>query len=161
MSTRHKKETKNVTVDKKFILEKLHTAFADEWVAAYQYWVSAHFVEGPELSSVQGELEEHYNDEIKHAGMIAERILQLGDRIRMFPKDWEKIGECKFDAISNNFVANVLTENIKGERCAIDYYQEFFDLIQDKDPVTADIVLQILKDEIEHESDLKRLEKAI
>ena len=43
----------------------------------------------------------------------------------------------------------------KGEQCAIQVYNDILQMVKDKDPVTYNIVLQILTDEIEHEDDLQ------
>ncbi len=51
----------------------------------------------------------------------------------------------------------ILAQNIKGEQCAIDVYQKVLQLVKDKDPVTYNIVLTILEQEVEHEEDLQSL----
>lgn len=51
----------------------------------------------------------------------------------------------------------VLQQNVKGERCAIGLYKRLLDATQGKDPVTYNIVLQILQDEVQHEEDLQAL----
>jgi bacterioferritin len=52
-------------------------------------------------------------------------------------------------------VKDVLRQNINGEQCAIVTYQNLVKLTMTKDPVTYNIVLQILQDEVEHEEDLQ------
>jgi bacterioferritin len=52
-------------------------------------------------------------------------------------------------------VKDVLAQNIKGEQCAIMTYKKLVSLTAAKDPVTYNIVLQILQDEVEHEEDLQ------
>ena len=51
----------------------------------------------------------------------------------------------------------ILTQNIKGEQCAIGVYKRLMDITREKDPVTYNMVLQILQQEIEHEEDLQSL----
>ncbi len=152
----------DIKIDKKLLLEKLTIAFADEWVAAYQYWLAAKFIHGPSEKDVIPELVEHYNDEIRHAGMIADRIRELGGTLNMVPREWQSIGKCDFDAISNTNTTPVLHENIKGERCAIEYYSELLKMVDGgKDTLTYKIIKKILDDEIEHEMDLKKLLKKL
>ena len=50
-------------------------------------------------------------------------------------------------------------QNIKGEQCAIDVYQKLLQIVKDKDPVTYNIVLTILQQEVEHEEDLQSLDE--
>jgi bacterioferritin len=52
-------------------------------------------------------------------------------------------------------VVKVLEQNIKGEQCAIGVYNKLLDALEGKDPITYNIVLQILGDEVEHEEDLE------
>lgn len=75
----------------------------------------------------------------------------------MFPHDWQKIGGCKYDAMSNAQVASVLKENLKGEQCAIGFYNGLLKVVEGKDMVTYNMVLTILADEIEHEQDILQL----
>ena len=65
------------------------------------------------------------------------------------------------DAPANPHVGKLLEQNIKGEQCAISVYKKLIDYTKDKDPVTYDIALQILQDEIEHEEDLEAIQEDI
>ena len=66
----------SVDVDK--LLEMLNGALAEEWLAYYQYWIGARVMEGPMRSEVEAELLKHADEELEHAEMVAERIIQLG-----------------------------------------------------------------------------------
>lgn len=139
------------------LTNKLVTAFADEWMASYQYWMAARLVQGELRSKVIKELIEHYNDEMRHADMLANRIIELNGDFRMFPQDWHKIGGCHYDSITESNVISVLKENIKGEICAIDFYQDLLEMVKGKDDKTYSIILEILNDEIKHKKDLEKL----
>ena len=93
--------------------------------------------------------------ELRHADMLSSRILQLGGTPVLSPADWEKLSHCGYDAPEDPFVKKILEQNIKGEQCAIQVYNSILQMVKDKDPVTYNIVLQILTDEIEHEDDLQ------
>jgi len=136
------------------IIEKLNKALSDEWLAYYQYWIGAKVVKGKFREEVVAELTQHAGDELKHAGMLADRIIQLGGTPVLKPEDWYKLTNCGYDAPIDPEVIPVLKQNIKGEQCAIDVYQNLAEYLKDKDPITYYIVLDILKDEIEHEDDL-------
>ena len=60
------------------VLELLNKAFADEWLAYYQYWLGAKVVQGPMKDAVITELLQHAADELRHAGLLTTRIIQLG-----------------------------------------------------------------------------------
>jgi len=139
------------------LLELLNKAFADEWLAYYQYWVGAKVAKGPMRGAVVAELEEHANDELKHAGMLTERIIQLGGTPILKPEDWYEVTNCGYEAPEDPHVKALLEQNIKGERCAIDVYKNLLKATKDKDPVTYNMSLEILEDEVEHEEDLQAL----
>jgi len=108
-------------------------------------------------SAVAAELIQHAQDELRHADMLAMRILELGGTPVLTPKLWFDLTNCGYDAPENPFVKNILEQNIKGERCAIDVYHKIIDFTKEIDPVTYNIALQIMTDEMEHEEDLQGL----
>jgi len=67
-----------VGMDVNELLETLNRAFADEWLAHYQYWLGAKLAKGPMKDAVITELLQHAADEMRHAEMITTRIIQLG-----------------------------------------------------------------------------------
>jgi bacterioferritin len=151
------KGTEIVGMDVQQLLAMLNQAFADEWLAYYQYWLGAKVVKGPMKEAVIAELLQHATDELRHAGMVAARIIQLGGTPITEPKKWYDVTSCGYDAPDNPFVEAILNQNIKGERCAIGFYKRLLDTTQGKDPITYNMVLQILQDEVAHEEDLQAL----
>ncbi len=146
-----------VKLDAENLVNLLNKAFADEWLAYYQYWVGAQVAKGPMRGAVAAELNEHAQDELKHAGMLTERIIQLGGAPLLDPAEWEKLSNCGYDAPDNPFVKAILAQNIKGEQCAIEVYNKLLTMTRDKDIVTYNMVAEILTDEVEHEEDLQAL----
>ncbi|NIQ06088.1 MAG: ferritin, partial [Candidatus Korarchaeota archaeon] len=109
------------------VIELLNKAFADEWLAYYMYWIGARVVVGPHRSKVEEELVEHAEEELEHAEMLAERIIQLGGTPLIKPTDWYDVTNCGYEAPEDNFVVPILKQNIEGERCAIRVYKELLD----------------------------------
>ena len=144
-----------VEMDVQQLIGVLNKAFADEWLAYYQYWLGAKVVKGPMKEAVIAELTQHAADERRHADMLATRIIQLGGAPVAAPADWYKETNCGYDAPSDPYVKTILDQNIKGERCAIMTYKKLLKLTMSADPVTYNIALQILQDEVEHEEDLQ------
>ncbi|MBN2496415.1 MAG: ferritin [Deltaproteobacteria bacterium] len=139
------------------VVELLNKAYSDEWLAYYQYWVGAKLVVGPMKDAVAAELVEHANEELLHADMVAMRILQLkGTPVRK-PEDWYKHSNCGYEDPSDPYVQMILEQNIKGEQCAIKTYDALMKKCKDVDPVTYNLALKILEDEVEHEEDLQGL----
>lgn len=139
------------------LLTLLNKAFCDEWLAYYQYWLGAKIVKGPMKDAVGAELQIHATEELAHADMVALRIIQLGGTPITTPEDWYKHTNCGYDAPDDPFVKTILEQNIKGEQCAISVYKKLMDLTRDKDPVTYNMALTILSQEVEHEEDLQSL----
>ena len=136
------REIVGTDVDK--LIEMLNKAFADEWLAYYQYWVGAQVAKGPARGAVAAELEEHAAEELEHAEMLTERIIQLGGTPLLKPEDWYKMTNCGYEAPEDPYVEVLLEQNIEGEQCAIGVYQQL-------------MVLEILTDEVEHEEDLQAI----
>lgn len=139
------------------VLELLNKAFADEWLAYYQYWLGAKIVQGPMKDAVISELVLHAADELRHADMITARIIQLGGTLITSPRDWFTFANCGYAAPDDPYVQKILEQNISGEQCAINVYNSIIGEIGLKDPVTYNLAVQILQDEVEHEEDLQAL----
>jgi len=146
-----------IKADLKKLLELLNKALADEWLAYYQYWVGSKIAVGPMRNAVIAELSEHAKEELGHAELLAERILQLGGTPILSPQDWYKLTNCGYETPEDPFVVRLLEQNIKGEQCAIKVYNELLEFVKEKDPITYDLVLKILEDEIKHEFELKSI----
>jgi bacterioferritin len=89
--------------------------------------------------------------------LVSARIIQLGGTPVTEPKKWYEVTNCGYDAPNGPFVETILKQNIQGERCAIGFYKRLLESVQGKDPVTYNVVLQILQDEVAHEEDLQSL----
>ncbi len=139
------------------LLGLLNKAYADEWLAYYQYWVGSKVACGRMRGIIAGELAEHAAEELKHAEMLTERIITLGGTPLLKPEDILKEANCGYDAPSDPDTVKLLKQNIKGEQCAIETYKKLLDFVKDKDPITYHLVLEILEDEVEHEEDLEAL----
>ncbi len=146
-----------VGLDVNKLIELLQKAYADEWLAYYQYWVGSKVAVGRMRGIVASELEEHANEELKHAEMLTERIITLGGSPLLKPEDLLKESNCGYDVPSDPKTKQLLKQNIKGEQCAIETYKKLLEFVKDKDPITYHIVLEILKDEVKHEEDLEAI----
>ena len=139
------------------IITVLNKAYADEWLAYYQYFIEAKVVKGIMKDAAIAELTQHATDELRHANMVADRILQLGGTPLLHPQEWFTHTNCGYEEPKEFDVVKILEDSIKGEQCAISVYSQLAEMTRDKDIVTYDIVSQILADEVEHEEDLQTL----
>lgn len=144
-----------ISVDKEELLEMLNAALSEEWLAYYQYWIGAKMMEGPMRSEIEPELVKHATEELGHAELIANRITQLGGIPVLSPSEWEEKARCAYEAPNDPYVEKILEQNLNGERCAIQRYQDIASFTEGKDHVTHQIAVQILNDELEHEQDIE------
>ena len=84
-------------LDVESLIAQLNAALAEEWLAYYQYWVGALVVEGAMRADVQGEFEEHAEEERRHAQLLADRIIELEGVPVLDPKQWFELARCKYD----------------------------------------------------------------
>ena len=140
-------------LDHKEILEILQQAYAEEWLAYYQYWIGAQVIFGPMRVTIKEEFEKHAKEELEHAEKVATRIIQLGEEPLLSPFEWDKYAGCKYEIPSNGLSFELLKQNLASERCAINRYQQICEMCFGKDYETYDISAQILHDELDHEQD--------
>ncbi len=104
--------------NKEELLKLLNCAFAEEWLAYYQYWVGAKVAEGMERPKVAAEFMEHADEELKHADWLIDRIIQLGGTPILDPEEWKKQAQCKYEAPANPDTKVLVSQNLTAERCA-------------------------------------------
>ncbi len=143
------------------LIRLLNKAYADEWLAYYQYYIEEKVVKGIMKDAAIAELQQHAADELRHADMVAQRILQLGGTPLLSPKEWFTQTNCGYEEPKDFDVTAILEDAIKGEQCAISTYSELAEMTREKDIVTYDLVSRILADEVEHEEDLTALHEDI
>ncbi len=145
---------KIVKLDKDELLKELNVAYAEEWLAYYQYWIGAQVAVGPMRTAIIGEFIEHAGEELKHAQWLSDRIIQLGGTPVLDPADWKSVAQCKYEAPVEPYVMNLIEQNVVAERCAIARYQKICDMTFGKDFETYRMSAKILKEEIEHEQEI-------
>lgn len=150
---RHAVEILNIDVNK--LLEMLNAALSEEWLAYYQYWIGAKLMEGPMRSEIEPELLLHATQELNHAVLVVDRIIQLGGTPVLTPSDWPKFSRCEYEAPVDPYVEVILQQNLRGERCAIQRYKEIADFTNGKDHTTHQMATTILNEELEHEQDIE------
>jgi len=150
-----KEAIKVASIDVDKLITKLNAALSEEWLAYYQYWIGARLMEGPMRSEIEPELLLHANQELNHAVMVVGRIIQLGGTPVIHPQEWFKLSNCEYEAPSDPYVEVILEQNLRGERCAIQRYQDIADYSSGKDHITHQMATTILGEEIEHENDIE------
>ena len=146
---------KVASVDVRQLIDMLNAALSEEWLAYYQYWIGARLMEGPMRSEVEPELLLHATQELGHAVLVVDRIIQLGGTPVINPNEWTKLARCTYDVPNDPYIEVILEQNLSGERCAIKRYKEIADFTNGKDHTTHQMAVSILNEEIEHENDIE------
>lgn len=142
-------------IDVAVVLDQLNAALSEEWMAYYQYWTAAQVVKGPQRAEIQKEFLEHADEELKHAKMICDRIIELEGVPVLTPQDWYKRARCVYDAPTQFDVEYFLKVIKIAEECAMRRYQEIADLTEGKDYITNSLAKFILSEEADHEQDMQ------
>jgi len=142
-------------LDAEKLIKMLNEALSEEWLAFYQYWIGARVMEGPMRSEIEPELLIHADQELNHAVLVVDRIIQLGGTPVLNPAYWTKFSKCDYDEPTDPYVEAILQQNLKGERCAINRYQDIAEFTHGKDHTTHQMALTILNEELEHEEDIE------
>ena len=139
-------------IDVKEVIEDLNSAYADEWLAHFQYFLFAQVMDGINAEILKKELEQQSLDELGHAKKLGDRILQLGGTPTTKVTE---VSTCGFTPPPQDrsdlkrFVELV----IEGERCAIEKYNRLAKKYHMKDLVTHEIFEDLLTDEVSDEED--------
>lgn len=137
------------------VIRDLTAAYSDEWLAHYQYWLTAKWIEGMDADTLRPVLEKQSEDELGHAGVLADRIKQLGGEPVMHPnKLLEKAG-CGYKEPPKDptDLKKVIEDVLAAEACAIEYYSKMADKYRSTDLVTHEIFEDLLKDEVSDEEE--------
>lgn len=150
-----KKAVEISTLDVPQTIQLLNEALAEEWLAYYQYWVGSRLMVGPMRKEVEPELLLHATQELGHAELVLNRIIQLGGTPLINPDQWKKFAKCDYDEPADPYIEVILEQNLRGERCAIQRYQSLAAFAEGKDYATYQMAITILNDELEHEHDIE------
>ena len=154
-----KKGIEIVRLDVQDIIGTLNKAYADEWLAVYNFRLASHLASGLNSPTVSDILRKSSLEEMGHADKIAERILQLGgEPIR-------SIGQLEAHANSPSFnmpedhtdLNGILRAALEAERSAIQVYQSLLTKTKDKDTVTYELIEELLVDEVADEEAFETL----
>lgn len=150
-----KKAVEIAKLDVEKLIQMLNEALAEEWLAYYQYWIGARVMEGPMRSEVEPELILHATQELGHAELVVNRIIQLGGTPILNPSEWMKFSRCDYEEPKDPYIEVILEQNLRGERCAIKRYEDIAEYTNGKDYSTYQMAVTILDEELEHEHDIE------
>jgi len=141
--------------DKEEIIKLLNDALATELVCVLRYKRHYFMAQGISAEPIAQEFMEHANEEMQHADMIANRIVQLGGSPNFNPQDLPSRSASEY--VEGTDLKDMIKEDLVAERVAIDTYKEMINYVGTNDPTTCRMLEEILAVEEEHADDLARL----
>ena len=146
------------------ISDRIEKAISDEWMAHYQYWLGSVLL-GDRYENVVLEFVEHSSDEYDHATDLAvwlRKHMALAGEVPLSLEVLLKSRHCGYVVPVMNDPHSLIQDAIKGERCAIQFYNSILGVIAGKEYHTLDEMLEwILGEEKKHLSDLEKLLREI
>lgn len=140
---------------------RLNSLIGSELVASTQYRIAAKTVVGADYDACSEEFEKHADEEMTHMKKLMDAAIK-----REIPvcQDLAYLINCanpKYEIMTLNKSSYLVRFHLQAEEDAIDAYTKFYELIKDVDTVLADEIKEILNDEMEHRSDLKKIISSI
>jgi bacterioferritin len=128
-------------IDVNEVIQDLNSAYADEWLSHYQYFLYAQVIEGIDAETLKEKLEEQSRDEMNHAKELINSIM--------------KASTCGFSEPPDDYsdLTQIIELVLEGERCAIEKYNTLAKKYHMKDLVTHEIFEDLLMDEVSDEED--------
>lgn len=130
----------------------LNDALATEWVCVLRYRRHYFTAKGISSEAIAAEFLVHANEELAHADLLSERIVQLGGEPMLDPDRLTKRSHAEYDDSAD--LRKMIHANLVAERVAIEVYRQMIAIIGEKDPTTTHVLKTILADEEEHAEDL-------
>jgi bacterioferritin len=147
--------TEGYRADREAVIAMLNDALATELLCVLRYKRHYYTVSGPNSAQMRAEFLEHAQQEQEHADRIAERIVQLNGSPNFNPATLAARSHAEYDE-SIDAQAMVRADLI-AERVAIESYRQMIAAIGDKDPTTAQMLVEIMAVEEEHADDMRDL----
>ncbi|MGC4010386.1 MAG: ferritin-like domain-containing protein [Pseudomonas sp.] len=147
--------TEGYHADRKTVLRLLNESLATELVCYLRYKRHYFMATGLKASVAAAEFLEHATQELQHADLLAERIMQLGGEPDFNPNGLTERSHAEYVAGKN--LREMITENLVAERIAVDSYREIVVYLGDDDPTTRRLFEEILAQEEEHADDMADL----
>ncbi len=147
--------TSGYAADREAVLKMLNDALATELVCVLRYRRHHFMAKGIESQSIAEEFLVHANEELSHADLIAERIVQLGGTPDFSPDSLS--GRSHAEYVPGDTLVSMIKEDLIAERIAIDSYREMTQYLGELDPTTRRMLELILAVEEKHAEDMADL----
>ncbi|MEM2923152.1 MAG: ferritin-like domain-containing protein [Candidatus Nitrosocaldus sp.] len=138
------------------VVDSLNVAYCNELIAFHYYWYTSLYMQGIGSLTIAGKFKDSAMEELKHAGIIAERLNQLAAMAPSSPGDWANISIFgNVDPSKYTTLRDSIKKALEMEGHVIEHYNELIKKVKDVDYATYDILQDILVEEVKEEQDLE------
>lgn len=141
------------------VIRLLNEALATELVCVLRYRRHYFMAQTILSEAIKAEFLLHANEELKHADRIAKRIVELGGEPDFSPEGLIVRSHAQY--IVGDTLRAMIKENLMAEQLAIKSYKEMIAYLEEKDPTTQRLLLEIVNIEEEHAAEMKSLLETI
>ena len=139
-------------IDPKKIVDYLLSALADELLAFYHYRIAASALKGNLSEEIAEVFKKTAEDELEdHFEKLVNRLQDFDVDLPDFRDIWS-LSRCRYPDLPEDpyDIDAWLKTGLEAEKCALEAYREIYDYVKDKDPVTEEMIEEIISDEAEH-----------
>ena len=147
--------TAGYAADRLEVLKLLNEALATEMVCVLRYRRHHFMARGIHAKSTAEGFLVHSDEELGHADLLAERIVQLGGEPDFAPDGLSSRSHAEY--VAGSTLVDMIKEDLVAERIAIDSYRDMILYLGDGDPTTGQLLRDILKVEEKHADELADL----
>jgi bacterioferritin len=147
--------TSGYAADRETVIKLLNEALATELVCVLRYKRHYFMATGIHAAPVAAEFLAHATEEMAHADLIAERIIQLRGEPNFSPDGLAARSHAEY--VEGVTLRDMIKENLIAERVAIESYREMIGYLGEQDTTTRRMLEGILASEEEHAEDLSSL----
>jgi len=140
-------------IDLDVLLDKLRKAAAAEMLTYYYYTLLRYNLAGPEAEGMKEITEDARLEDRCHFEILVQRIYELNGEMYSTLGELEEDSACGSPYLPEDKSAeSILKVLLDAERCAERVYHDLCKFTFGKDPITYDLSLAILHEEVEHEA---------
>jgi len=140
-------------IDMDVLIKKLRKAGAAELLTYYYYTLLRYNLAGPDAESFKEITEDARLEDRCHFEILVQRIYELGGEFYPTLRELEEDTACGSPYLPKDRSAkSILKVLLDAERCAERVYHDLCKFTFGKDPITYDLSLAILHEEVEHEA---------
>jgi bacterioferritin len=130
------------------VLKMLNDALATEIVGSLRYRRHHFMARALNGKGAGDEFLAHAHEQMAHADLIADRIVQLGGEPDFAPDSLAARSHGEY--VAGASLSDMMLQDLAAERIAIDGYRDFIAYLGGKDPATSDMLKSIMAAEEEH-----------